>query len=346
MESAPENFPELLTLWLFERFSAFQGDEEKGCVIMPLELVESNGNTLKQCLIKCASHWSLPDPFLKWIEDHNHFCNSLVDRIVPGFPSDQQEKLWRRIEWKDEMMVRCEDYHYWVMDNKELIKNEIPFHDTELNVNLVEDVAIHRKIKVRVLNGAHTAMVPIALMDGLKFVSQAMNHSLISEYIKRMVLEEILPFIEAPEAELEQFASDVFKRFRNANIQHHLIDISLQSITKFRLRLLPTIKEYYAEHHKTPPLASGSLAALMALYIHQSQLKAPEIKANPENLTWMRQAWKEKTGYDDFAKTILGNVEFWQENLNDIPGLTDCFAADLQQLIEVGVNRFLQEKLG
>ena len=341
-DSTPEGFPEKVTMWLYERFKWFKGDSDKGCVIIPLELVESNGLELKRCIIECATYWEFPTSFINWIINHNYFVNTLVDRIVPGFPHDHKEIVWSQIGWKDEMIACAEPYHYWVLDQKELIDSEIPFKETKLNVNLVDDVSIHRSIKVRILNGAHTAMIPFGIMAGLELVHEAMSLESINRFTRKLILEEVVPLINAPKDELLDFAYHVFERFENIHIKHKLLDISLHSIFKFNVRLLPTIREYLKKFDRLPSLTVAAFAGLVKLYCDQGGMQEILIKDDHTKIRAFHQLYASAKDTYVFSHEILSDAELWGDNLNQIPGLTKQLARGLDDLNSMEIAEFLE----
>ena len=96
-DAPPESFPGKLTAFLYHRFRHFGGASEKGCVMLPCELIERNGDTLKRTVLQTARLWKLGPAFLDWLENQNEFTNTLVDRIVTGFPGDEFTALTAKL---------------------------------------------------------------------------------------------------------------------------------------------------------------------------------------------------------------------------------------------------------
>jgi len=171
----PREFPGKLTLWLYKRFQHFGNDVSKGCILLPCELIEDNGEALKTAVLKYAEYWNLGSDFVNWIYTANHFCSTLVDRIVSGYPADRADKIQPELGYDDELLVAGEYYHSWVIKCAELVQKELPFAKTDLNVEFVDNLVPYREMKVRILNGAHTSLVPVGYLAGLRLVKDVMS---------------------------------------------------------------------------------------------------------------------------------------------------------------------------
>ena len=233
-----KTFPAKVTALLYKRFQHFKGAEDKGLTIIPCELINNNADTLKEIILKYAQLWKLEIGFVKWIEKHNSFHNTLVDRIVPGYPKDEIESYQSQLEFKDNLIVSAEVFLLWVIEGGKELKEKIPFDQIDENILIVEDMQPYRTRKVRILNGAHTVMVPFSLMYGNETVKQTIDNEFTGEFIKNTVFEEINKTLDLSEKELSTFASEVFDRFRNPFIKHQLVSIALNSVSKFKVRVL------------------------------------------------------------------------------------------------------------
>src|SRR5690606_17848421 len=249
-EAVPASFPGKLTALLYRRFVHFERKNDKGLVIIPCELIEDNGIKLKNTVLQYANLWNLGEGFIQWIDDHNHFCNTLVDRIVPGFPQENAEEIQKKLGFRDEMMVMAEPFHLWVIEGPSLLEKEFPVGKVGLEVKFVKDLAPYRERKVRILNGAHSAMVPLAYLNGLRTVREAVEDKNMGTFLEQTIQDEIIPTLDLPKADLIQFAKDVVERFKNPFIKHQLSAIALNSISKFQVRVLPSLLEYVARKNK------------------------------------------------------------------------------------------------
>ena len=245
LDDAPQkSYPGKLTALLFKRFEAFKGASDKGLIIIPCELIDRNGDNLKRIVLQYASDWNLGEEFIDWIEHDNIFCNTLVDRIVPGYPRDKMDTITAELGYKDNLVVEGEQFHLWVIEAPETVKEEFPSEACGLNVVFTNNMEPYRTRKVRILNGAHTTLVPVGYLYGIEKVRESLEDDVVGTYLKEAIFNEICPTLDLPEAELNQFANDVLDRFRNPYLEHALMSISLNSISKFKTRVLPSVIEF------------------------------------------------------------------------------------------------------
>lgn len=350
LEDRPQkSFPAKLTVFLYERFQAFRGNEDKGFIIIPCELIEKNGEKLKALILKYAELWNLGDAFVEWIHGANTFCNSMVDRIVPGYPVDTIDAITEELGYVDDFLVVSEQYHLWVIEGPLWIRDEFPVHQAGLNTIFVEDMTPYRTRKVRILNGAHTAMTPVAYLFGLNTVSEAVEHVMIGRFIKELIDEEIIPTLSVPSAELHTFAKDVINRFRNPFIQHYLLGISLNSIAKFRTRNLPSLIAYYNDKQRLPNKLVFSFAALLSFY--KGNRGEEEIKLSDDEhvLVFFKDQWKQFDGTmasaQKLVKNVLGREDFWEQDLNEIPGLMEAVSRALYAIESKGMQTAVESVL-
>ncbi|WP_383150855.1 tagaturonate reductase, partial [Streptomyces sp. NPDC056697] len=245
LEDRPQSsFPAKLTAFLYYRYQAFHGDNDKGFIIIPCELIDRNGEKLKKIVLQYAALWKLEDQFVNWIKEANTFCCSLVDRIVPGYPRDNIDEITQELGYKDDLVVVGEQFHLWVIEGPQWIRDEFPAHKAGLNTLFVDDMTPYRTRKVRILNGAHTALTPVSYLYGLNTVAESVEHEVIGQFVKELIYDEIIPTLDLSLEELQSFAHAVLERFQNPFIQHFLLSISLNSMSKFKTRDLPSLLEY------------------------------------------------------------------------------------------------------
>lgn len=286
------SFPAKLTQLLFKRYEIGLG----GFVILPCELIDNNGDELKKCIDKYADLWNLGEDFKAWVENENHFANTLVDRIVTGYPNDETKD----VHPDDKFLDTAEIFHLWVIEGN--FENELPLKKAGFNVIWTDDAKPYKKIKVRILNGAHTSLVAGALLSGVETVGEAMKNELTSAFLDKCMNEEILPTIGKND-ESVSFANSVFDRFRNPFIQHKWRAIALNSVSKFSVRVLPTILEFKEKNGVCPKYLSLSLAYLIYFYKND----APE---DAENVV----SFMKNSSLAD----ILANASLWQADLSDM----------------------------
>jgi tagaturonate reductase len=230
----PVSFPAKLTVFLYHRYQHFKGDPAKGLIIIPCELIDRNGEKLRDLVLRYASVWGLGEGFVSWLRTANVFCCSLVDRIVPGYPGDTIEDYRRELGYEDSLLVVGEPYHLWVIEGPEWIKNELPTARADLNVVYTEDLTPYRTRKVRILNGAHTALTPVAYLLGLETVGAAVGDAVAGRFLREAINEEIIPTLDMPRPELETYAVSVQRRHRSRRLRHQSrrFDLSGQSSSR------------------------------------------------------------------------------------------------------------------
>jgi len=344
----PANFPAKVTALLLARFKAFGGSPESGLVFLPAELIEANGTKLKSYVLQFAQAWNLPAEFISWVQAHNVFCNTLVDRIVPGFPAAEAEALFADFGYKDPLTVAAEPFLLWVIEGPAKIADELPLHKAGLDVVWTDDLQPYRTRKVRILNGAHTASSLAAYCAGLDTVREMTEDAVVSKFLNKVMFEEIVPFVPLPEAERKAYAQTIVERFANPHIRHELISIALNSVSKWQVRVLPTIKDYAAKHGKAPAGLSFSLAALLNFYNGQfaangdylglRQGQSYPIKDNADILAIMNAAWNGATDMAKVAATLLADTRLWGEDLTQVPGLAQQTASALIRINEIDIK--------
>lgn len=338
----PKEFPAKLSYWLWTRYEHFKADPGKGCIILPLELIEDNGAKLKAAILSYAKEWELGKDFEAWIENHNTFANTLVDRIVAGYPETKAAEIEAKLQKEDKLLVAGEIYHSWIIEGPEYIRQELPFEQSGLNIQLVEGLDIHRQIKVRILNGAHTSLVPLGLLGGVELVSEAISHPLLAIYLNRLFEKEILPNIAYEQTYLEEFAVDVIDRFKNPHIKHQLISISLNSSSKFVSRLLPTFKDHLRKQKQLAVHICFAWAALICLYRGEWKGRHFNLKDDAERLTFFKSTWEKHAGeYTLLAGEILAKKEIWGDDMSQIPELSKAIAGFIELMDKHGMEEAL-----
>jgi tagaturonate reductase len=340
------SFPAKLTALLYHRFKIFNGDKNKGFIILPCELIDRNGDKLKKCVLKYCDLWKLENEFHSWLENANVFTNTLVDRIVPGYSPESAKEVYKNEGYEDNLVVDCEQFHLWVIEGPEWIKDEFPVEKVGLNVKFVDDVTPYRTRKVRLLNGPHTIMAPVAYLSGIEYVGDAVDHEIVGRFIKQAVDNEIIPVLDMPRDELEKFAEEVMDRFRNPFVKHALISISLNSVSKFKARVLDTLKEYLAKENILPNNIVLSLAALIAFYRGAFNDKKINLKDEDYILGFFSTNWekfdKNELDLNEFVKQLLCNEMIWDEDLTKIKGLVEKTANYLDMILSKGMLEVLQ----
>ncbi|MDX5436206.1 MAG: tagaturonate reductase [Pontibacter sp.] len=331
IQKLPNSFPGKLTALLYRRFQHFDGAAAKGLNIIPCELIEKNGEALKAAILQYAAHWNLPQEFSNWIQEHNTFCNTLVDRIVPGFPKENIKEIQQELDFEDNLVVKAEPFHLWVIEAPAKVQAAFPTDKAGLDVKFVDDLTPYRTRKVRILNGAHTALVPVAYLQGLRTVREAVDDALAGQFIREAIFEEIIPTLDLPQEELEQFANDVIERFQNPFIRHELITIALNSVSKYKVRVLPSVLEYINRKGELPQRLLHALAALILFYKGNYNGEAIPLNDTPEVLSFFEKVWQTDNA-QEVTQAVLANADFWGTDLTQIAGLQALVAQQLELL--------------
>lgn len=334
-DAPPSSFPAKLTALLYRRFEL----GKKGFVIIPCELIDRNGEKLKEIVRQYAAAWNLGEAFLQWLDTENTFCCSLVDRIVPGYPRDKAAELEAELGYLDKLMVTAEPFLFWVIEGPAWLSERLPLAKAGLNVVVTDDMTLYRERKVHLLNGPHTAMVPLAMMAGLETVEDVMNDETFYRFVRSLLDEELIPVLDLPQEELLSYADAVLERFKNPFIRHELASISLNSISKFKTRLLPVLLRYQQERGQLPPLITLAFAALLLSY-RGGRVKRQD---SAEVLAVFDQAWNQPS---TFTASILGEVSLWGQDLTQVPGLAEAVDARLHQLQSSDSRAALQQLVG
>lgn len=262
----PVTFPGKLTKFLYERALYYDYDPEKGLVMLPVELIDDNGIMLKKCVMELARIWNLGERFIQWLENACTFTSTLVDRIVTGYPRNEDTALWEKIGYEDHLLVTAEPFGLWVIESDRDISDELDFPSCGLPVIYTDNQKPYKQRKVRILNGAHTSFVPAAFLCGHNYVLDAMNDPLFASFIHHTVYDEVIPTLSLPVNDLIDFAEAVKSRFRNPYIKHALLSICLNCISKWRARCLPSLLDYFGKFASLPRHLTFSLAAMISLY--------------------------------------------------------------------------------
>ena len=295
-DTPPKSFPAKLTVFLKKRFDLGLN----GFILLPCELIDRNGDNIKKTVLQYADLWNLGDEFKGWIEKENVFCNTLVDRINTGYPKDEKIDL----DYEDKLINTSEFFHLWVIETDYDLEAELPFSKAGLNVIVTKDaLERYRTRKVRILNGAHTSMVCYALLSGIETVKECMDDEKMHNFLKTCLFEEIIPTLDLPKDELLEYADNVLTRFANPYIKHYLSSIVLNSVSKFKVRVLPSVLEYKNRFGKYPQNLIFGFSKLIEFYKTSTPNDGADVMEFMKNAT---------------LKDILAKVEYWDADLSDM----------------------------
>lgn len=338
-DQPPASFPAKLTQFLYRRFELFGSVPGKGFIILPCELIDENGAELKRCVLAYAKQWKLDIAFEQWIKEENLFCSTLVDRIVTGYPQKEADGLCKTLGYNDTLIDTGETFAAWVIEGPQQLKKELPFEKAGLPVLICDDHKPYKQRKVRILNGAHTAMVPGAYLAGQEIVRDCIHDPVISSFMNQAIYEEIIPTLSLPKKDLTDFAAAVKERFANPFIDHALLSICLNCTSKWKARVLPSLKAYLAQTGRLPVCLTASFAFYIAFY-HQ---KAHLLKDDATVLAFY-DAHKEDS-LSELAHYVCSNQNFWGEDLSQLPGFEQAIAQLLEKIEKNGTYSIMKECL-
>ena len=344
LEGMPhKSFPAKLTALLYRRFKHFNGDSTKGLTVIPCELINYNADTLKKIILQYAELWELEADFVTWINNSNSFHNTLVDRIVPGYPKDDIDAYQSKLDFEDKLIVSAEVFLLWVIEGGDKLKSKIPFDQIDENILVVEDMQPYRTRKVRILNGAHTTMVPFSILFGNETVKETVDHEFTGAFVKDAIFKEIIPTLSLPEEELKTFAEEVLDRFRNPFIKHQLASIALNSISKFKVRVLPSLLAFQKDCNRLPLHLTFAFACLIRFYRGEWNNHTLPINDDDAVVAELKRIW-ESHSYQEISAQALKNEKFWDQDLTQIPELKEQVAVALELIetkgIEEGYKQF------
>ena len=345
------SYPGKLTQFLYRRFQKFGQEEGKGFIILSCELIDNNGKELEKCVLKYAEQWNLGEDFYAWVKKENTFCSTLVDRIVTGYPRNEAAAICEELGYEDNLIDTGEIFGFWVIEGPLSIKDEFPVDKAELPILITDNHKPYKQRKVRILNGAHTSFVLGAYLAGQDIVRNCMEDEVICSFMNQTIYDEIIPTLDLSKEELEDFASAVTERFKNPFIDHALLAISLNSTSKWRARVMPSLKEYVIRRGSLPACITASFAFYIAFYNGQ-ELTADGLNASRKNGTYTVKDDADVLEFfyshkDDSAKDLVHavctNTSFWGEDLSTIDGFEHAVTTCLEEIRTKGTYEVMKE---
>jgi len=348
----PRSFPAKLTRFLRERARAFDYDASRGLVVLPCELVDDNGAILERLVRETAASWRLGTRFSGWMDQAVVFCNTLVDRIVPGAPSRAEIDRFERVHgYRDGMLTACESYALFAIEGDDDLRARLQFPGEDPRVVVAPDIRPYRERKIRLLNGGHTIVVPVALLAGLVTVRDAVRDRRVGAFLRRAMLDEIAPNLDAPGA--EAFASDVLRRFDNAYIDHALVDITLHGTTKMRVRVVPSILAAASRTGRPPAALAFGFAAFLAFMRGDVQAERrsaglavpPDAEGERVRTVWQSLTPRTEDEFLELARRVCADESLWGTDLTAIPAFVELVGEHLMRICANGVLSALDAQL-
>ena len=361
------SFPGKLTRLLHERFKHFNGDKAKGFILLPCELIDYNGDRLKEIVLKYTDLWQLEDAFKTWLEEANVWCSTLVDRIVTGYPFAEKEELAKELGYQDQFITTGEYFHLLVIQGpqkllerelklnqlklnqlklNQLKLNQLKLNQVGLNIVITEDLKPYKTRKVAILNGAHTAMAPVSYLYGIDTVRETLEDEITGKFVEAVIYDEIIPALDMDKTELLSFAGSVISRFKNPYVEHRLLDISLNSMSKYRSRILPQVLSHFEKRGELPQKLVFALAAMLIFYKGKRNGEDIKLRDEEDILSIYKDLWDNFDGdYTKLASVILGMKDHWGADLTAINGFVDMLAGYTRSIDKLSMKEAIREVL-
>lgn len=331
LDGMPESFPGKLLAILYQRFQAFNGDIDKGLVIVPTELISDNGDKLKKVVLELAGYNNFNADFINWISTANSFCNSLVDRIVPGRPEGEvREKIEKDIPYDDQLLTMAEPYALWAIAGDEKVKKVLSFSEAGAGAFVEPDITKYKELKLRLLNGTHTLSCGLAHLYGISTVKEAMGHKYMSAFISDLLLKELKPSVPFPivEEEKEAFGLEVLDRFRNPFLEHFWINITLNYTEKIKMRVIPLLFEYFRQNNSVPKRLALGFAAYIRFIKpvynedkdYYGEWAGQKYLLKDPKVAEVFEIYQKNVDSDSLIKSFLSHQNFWEKDLTQLPG--------------------------
>jgi tagaturonate reductase len=328
----PRSFPGKLTRFLYERAQHFDYTQDRGLVVIPCELIENNGTQLKQIVLTLAERWGYGSRFAGWVNEAVPFCNTLVDRIVPGEPPpEMMAQAWQELGYRDDMLTVCETYQLFAIEADATTAKRLQFTQADPSIIITDDITPYRLRKVRLLNGAHTIMVPLALLSGCKTVAEAVADVAVGTYLRKVLKNELVRSVAVPGA--ADFADTVLDRLSNPYIRHELIDITLQQTTKMQVRVVPAILDYALRKRQAPPgIAVGFAAYLLYMRGDESSARADDLGAR------VKEHWRAHQDPGDVVQAVCADESLWRTDLTKVERFAEYVRTSLEVMLRDGAR--------
>ena len=342
----PKSFPSKVLALLKTRYDHFNHDINKGLSFICCELIDNNADELKKVLNELAVLKGYDEEFISWLNNANHFSSTLVDRIVPGYPRDEINEITEELGYIDNSIVKGEIFHLWCLKEEKEVQRVFPVDKIGLNARYVPSIKPYKQRKVSILNGCHTCIVPVSYLYGINRVRESIEDPYVGKFAKNFIFDEVIPTIPLPKEDMEDFANSVLERYLNPFVKHELMSIALNSISKYRERVLPTVKKYEAEFKKLPTHALFSLASLIEFYRGKRGEEDIALKDNPEYLSFFKELYSKDLKAEEIVHEVLSNKSLWGEDLTQINEFETTVAKYYKDIHENGMKKALENFQG
>jgi tagaturonate reductase len=344
----PLSFPGKLLAFLYTRYKAFSGDPSRGMVIIPTELITGNGEKLKSILNELSKMNRLETGFIEWLNTSNYFCNSLVDRIVPGkLTGNDLSNTQEKLGYEDDLMIMAESFRLWAVEsNDDHVKEILSFSKADPSFIIAPDIEKFRELKLRLLNGTHTFSCGLAHLAGFSTVREAMQSEGMSSYLRNRLAKEITGIVACETISFDEaaaFAETTLERFSNPFLDHSWLSICLQYSTKMKLRNVPLLVKHYSKTTAAPEAMSLGFAAFLLFMkpvrevngIFEGFANGKTYPIQDAEAGYFASQW-ESSGKENIVSEVLKDTRLWGEDLSLLPGFSKSVHENLQVLIQQG----------
>lgn len=345
----PTSFPGKLLSFLKRRYDYFKGDYNKGLCIIACELIDNNADELHRILLELSDIKGYDESFKNWLDKANHYSSTLVDRIVPGYPKDEIDSIREELGYEDNSIVKGEIFHLWVLKKEPFVQEKFPCDKANLNVIYAESIKPYKERKVKILNGTHTAIVPVSYLVGIDTVRETIEDKHLGEFARSFIFDEVIPTIDLPRDEMNSFANSVIERYLNPYVRHELMSIALNSISKYKARILKTVHDYINRTNELPRCALFSLSALILFYRGKRGEAQINLNDDESYIATFKRLWNKfdlDNNLDELVHDVLKDETMWGEDLNKIPGFTLEVTKYLRMQLNKGMKIALISFLG
>jgi len=348
---APKSYPGKLLSFLYERFKAFEGSAHSGMVIVPTELVSNNGTKLESIVLELAHLNGLEEEFIEWLENHNYFCNSLVDRIIPGKPENAfLTSLEDELGYKDNLLITSEDHALWTIEGDDHVKEILSFEQADHRAFIKPDIDLYRELKLRLLNGTHTLACGVAFLAGFITVKEAMENKAISSYITQLTVNEIshaIPY-NVESSTIHDFVSNVLHRFRNPYLRHSWLSIAKNYSAKMKHRCIPVVATHYQRSDSVPEAMALGFAAYIC-FMKAIAKKNEDYYGEFNGESYLIQDEQADTFYKRWSGLTVSSLtqvvlsdSYWGIDLVSLPGFKQSVIEKLTLIINNGMEEALE----
>lgn len=214
-------------------------NNQKAFTLLSCDNLPNNGEVLEKVVCQFAE--KIAPAFAQWIKTNATFPCTMIDRIVPATTDEDRREIEARLGLRDEGMVVCEPFSQWVVEDK--FADGRPEWE-KVGVLLVEDVRVFEKIKLRLLNGAHSTMAYTGYLSGFDYISEVMEQPAFVNLVKTYMAREAGETVTAPAGfDIEAYKQQLRERFSNKALKHRTWQIAMDGSQKLPQRLLETLRE-------------------------------------------------------------------------------------------------------